>query len=124
MSSSDKNDKAYGSFRKFKVVLMGDQSVGKSCILGRFVSDSFEENTNSTIGVDFVVKTILNENINYKFHFWDTAGQERFHSLIPSYVKNCQVVILVYDVTNLKSFENLKKWHKMVLEEKEDDIIN
>lgn len=123
MNDTHNTHTSYTNYQKFKIVLLGDQSVGKSSILSRFVSDSFQENHNSTIGVDFIVKTIVCDDKTYKIHFWDTAGQERFHSLIPSYIKNCQVAILVYDVNKRKSFENLSRWQESVLEEKGDEIM-
>lgn len=114
---------SFNNYQKFKVVFLGDQAVGKSCVLARYVYDTFDQCTNSTIGVDFVVKTVFRDGKTYKIHFWDTAGQERFHSLIPSYIKNCQVAILVYDVTNRASFEHLPRWYQSVVEEKGQDII-
>jgi Ras-related protein Rab-6A len=111
------------NFKKYKLVFLGDQSVGKSCIISRYVYDSFDPNSNPTIGVDFVVKSVYSGDNTYKIHFWDTAGQERFQSLIPSYIKDCQVAILVYDITSRKSFENLNKWYNSILNERGDDII-
>lgn len=77
------------NYKKFKIVFLGDQSVGKSSIINRYVNDHFEEGMNPTIGVDFVVKSVYSGDNTYKIHFWDTAGQERFKSLIPSYIKDC-----------------------------------
>ena len=111
------------NFKKFKLVFLGDQSVGKSCIISRYVYDSYNPDSNPTIGVDFVVKSIYSGDNTYKIHFWDTAGQERFQSLIPSYIKDCQVAILVYDVTSRKSFENLAKWYANIQNERGDDLI-
>jgi len=111
------------NFKKFKLVILGDQSVGKSCIISRYVYDSFDPNSNPTIGVDFVVKSVYSGDNTYKIHFWDTAGQERFQSLIPSYIKDCQVAILVYDITSRKSFDNLTKWYNSIQNERGDDII-
>ena len=111
------------NFKKFKLVFLGDQGVGKSCIISRYVYDSFDPHANPTIGVDFVVKSVYSGENTYKIHFWDTAGQERFQSLIPSYIKDCQVAVLVYDVNSRKSFENISKWHASILNERGDDII-
>ena len=77
------------NFKKFKLVFLGDQSVGKSSVISRYVYDTFEDSSNPTIGVDFVVKSVYSGENTYKIHFWDTAGQERFKSLIPSYIKDC-----------------------------------
>ena len=111
------------NFKKFKLVFLGDQSVGKSSIISRYVYDTFEDSLNPTIGVDFVVKSIYSGDNTYKIHFWDTAGQERFKSLIPSYIKDCQVAILVYDITRKSSFDNIKSWYDNILNERGDDII-
>lgn len=111
------------NFKKFKLVFLGDQSVGKSSIISRYVYDTFEDSLNPTIGVDFVVKSIYSGDNTYKIHFWDTAGQERFKSLIPSYIKDCQVAILVYDITRKSSFDNIKSWYENILNERGDDII-
>ena len=123
MNDFDKKNGAFDSLQKIKVVLVGDQGVGKTCLLNRFVTNKFDLNTNSTIGVDFFLKPFNQNDVTYKFHFWDTAGQERFHSLIPSYIKNCQVAIMVYDISNLQSFKNLQNWYNIIFEEKQKDII-
>jgi Ras-related protein Rab-6A len=111
------------NFKKFKLVFLGDQSVGKSSIISRYVYDTFENSSHPTIGVDFVVKSVYSGENTYKIHFWDTAGQERFKSLIPSYIKDCQVAILVYDVCNRESFDNIKSWYENIKNERGDDII-
>ena len=111
------------NFKKFKLVFLGDQSVGKSSIISRYVYDTFDNSANPTIGVDFVVKSIYYGDNTYKIHFWDTAGQERFKSLIPSYIKDCQIAVLVYDVTSRKSFDNISGWYENIQNERGDDII-
>ena len=111
------------NFKKFKLVFLGDQSVGKSSIISRYVYDTFELSLNPTIGVDFVIKSVYSGDNTYKIHFWDTAGQERFKSLIPSYIKDCQVAIMVYDVNNRASFDNIDSWYENIKNERGDDII-
>ena len=111
------------NFKKFKLVFLGDQSVGKSSIISRYVYDTFEVSLNPTIGVDFVIKSVYSGDNTYKIHFWDTAGQERFKSLIPSYIKDCQVAIMVYDVNNRESFDNIDSWYENIKNERGDDII-
>ena len=109
--------------KKFKIVVLGDQSVGKSCLISRFVFDSFQEEANPTIGVDFVVKTVPFGKENLKFHIWDTAGQERFHSLIPTYIKDCDSAIIVYDLNKQATFDNIDRWYETIVNEKGDDIL-
>ena len=120
---ADEMNMSVSSFKKFKLVFLGNQSVGKSSIISRYVYDAYEPESNPTIGVDFVVKSIYYGENTYKIHFWDTAGQEKFKSLIPSYIKDCQIAVLVYDVTNLKSFEDIDSWHSSIKNERGDDII-
>ena len=111
------------NFKKYKVVFVGDQSVGKSSLIARYVYDTFDQGTSPTIGVDFMVKSIYSGGQTYKIHFWDTAGQERFKSLIPSYVKDCQIAILVYDLTNPESFSAIDTWFENIKQQRGEDII-
>ena len=92
------------------ILLLGDSSVGKTCLISRYANGIFKEEYISTIGVDFVSKQeIINDkSINVKL--WDTAGQERFKALTPSYLRGAEGIVLVYDVTNSESFESLKFW--------------
>lgn len=85
---------------KIKLLVIGDQSVGKTCLLERFVNDSFTESTLSTIGIDFRIKYLEIEKIKIKLQIWDTGGQERFRTITRSYFKGSHGVLLVYDVTN------------------------
>ncbi|KAL7555796.1 hypothetical protein ACA910_002262 [Epithemia clementina (nom. ined.)] len=98
----------------FKVLIIGDASVGKSSMLLRFTDDSFDEHIQSTIGVDFKVKHLQVEDKKVKLTIWDTAGQERFRTLTSSYYRGAHGVVLVYDVTRTDSFENLAQWLKEV----------
>ena len=114
---------SYPNYQKFKIVFLGDQSVGKSSILTRFVRDSFDNNPNSTIGVDFIVKTIQRDDKTFKIHFWDTAGQERYNSLASSYSRDSRACILVYDITNRDSFLGLRKWHNNIKDHLLPEVI-
>ncbi|MCL7023897.1 hypothetical protein MKW94_029737 [Papaver nudicaule] len=94
----------------FKLLLIGDSSVGKSCLLLRFSDDSFVESHISTIGVDFKIKTMELEGKTVKLQIWDTAGQERFRTITSSYYRGAHGIIVVYDVTEKESFDNVKQW--------------
>lgn len=94
----------------FKLLLIGDSGVGKSSLLLRFSDDTYETNFNSTIGVDFKIKTVDLDDKVVKLQIWDTAGQERFRTLTSSYYRGAHGVIIVYDVTDTESFDNVKKW--------------
>ncbi|KAK8884901.1 hypothetical protein M9Y10_044024 [Tritrichomonas musculus] len=94
-----------------KVVLVGDTKVGKSCILSRFVQGTFDRNMPATIGAAFLTKVIqTNENGNVRLQLWDTAGQEKFRSLAPMYYRSAAVAVLVYDITNRQSLDDLEDW--------------
>ena len=94
----------------FKLLLIGDASVGKSSLLLRFTDDTFDQHLQSTIGVDFKVKHLTLNGTKLKLTIWDTAGQERFRTLTSSYYRGAQGVLMVYDVTKRESFCNLRNW--------------
>ncbi|CAD2084519.1 ras-related protein Rab-5C, putative [Plasmodium vinckei brucechwatti] len=91
----------------FKLVLLGDTSVGKSCIVVRFAKNEFYEYQESTIGAAFMTQLIDIGECTIKFEIWDTAGQERYRSLAPMYYRGAAAAVIVYDITNKKSFEAL-----------------
>uniref|UniRef100_A0A8C5PDC5 RAB41, member RAS onco family n=1 Tax=Leptobrachium leishanense TaxID=445787 RepID=A0A8C5PDC5_9ANUR len=139
--------------RKFKLVFLGEQSVGKTSLITRFMYDSFDNTYQATIGIDFLSKTMyledrtqrdkeLNPVEIYRLHYpgkdqlpkasvvaqvrlqlWDTAGQERFRSLIPSYIRDSTIAVVVYDITNLNSFQQTSKWIDDVRTERGSDVI-
>jgi len=94
----------------FKLLLIGDSGVGKSCLLLRFADDSYTESYISTIGVDFKIRTITLEGKTIKLQIWDTAGQERFRTITSSYYRGAHGIIVVYDVTEVESYNNIKQW--------------
>mmetsp|Transcript_395 Transcript_395/g.423 ORF Transcript_395/g.423 Transcript_395/m.423 type:complete len:207 (-) Transcript_395:34-654(-) len=94
----------------FKLLLIGDSGVGKSSLLLRFADNSYSESFIATIGVDFKIKTVEVENKVVKLQIWDTAGQEKFRTITSSYYRGAHGIIVVYDVTNRESFENVKNW--------------
>ncbi|KAL5267149.1 hypothetical protein ACHWQZ_G004251 [Mnemiopsis leidyi] len=94
----------------FKIVLIGDANVGKTCVVQRFKTGSFTERLGSTIGVDFSMKTLEIDGKRVKLQVWDTAGQERFRTITQSYYRSAQGVIIAYDITNKETFRNVKNW--------------
>eukprot|EP01051_Picozoa_sp_SAG22_P023556 SAG22_NODE_6129_length_895_cov_1.271357_2_plen_169_part_01 len=94
----------------FKMLLIGDSGVGKSCLLLRFAEGKYEEDYLSTIGVDFKTRFIELDDKKIKFQLWDTAGQERFRTITSSYYRGSHGIIIVYDVTDEKSFEDVNIW--------------
>ena len=97
----------------FKVIFLGDSSVGKSNIILKYYKNIFYKNSKSTVGVEFYSKVITTqENKNIKIQIWDTAGQERFKSITTSYYKGAKGAIIVYDITRRGTFDNVREWYK------------
>jgi len=108
---------------KYKLVFLGDESVGKTSIITRFMYDHFDSNYQATIGIDFLSKTMYLDDHVIRLQLWDTAGQERFRSLIPSYIRDSSVAMIVYDTTNENSFKSVNKWVEDVREERGNDVV-
>nr|XP_010941191.1 ras-related protein RABH1b isoform X3 [Elaeis guineensis] len=125
---------------KYKLVFLGDQSVGKTSIITRFMYDKFDNTYQATIGIDFLSKTMYLEDRTVRLQLWDTAGQERFRSLIPSYIRDSSVAVIVYDVASMflphghilqtsiartcrQTFLNTSKWIEEVRTERGGDVI-
>jgi len=97
-----------------KAIVVGDSGVGKSSLVQSYVNNVFTDHYISTIGVDFLTKSIKKDDSIIKLQLWDTAGQERFRPIVNSYYRGTNVIILVYDCTNLESFENLQMWYEEI----------
>ena len=108
----------------FRICLLGDSGVGKTSVLTRFCDNSFKENYNSTLGVDFRIVTLKYKDIISKLNIWDTAGQERFKSLAVNYLHNSHGFIFVFDITNKESFENIANWINLSFDTNKNSIIN
>jgi len=107
----------------FKLVLLGESSVGKSSLVLRFVRGQFFEYQESTIGAAFLTQTVpLGESV-VKFEIWDTAGQERYRSLAPMYYRGASAAIVVYDITNYDSFTRAKQWVKELQRQGNTNIV-
>jgi len=106
----------------FKLLLIGDSGVGKTCLLFRFSDDAFNTTFISTIGIDFKIKTVELGGKKIKLQIWDTAGQERFHTITTSYYRGAMGIMLVYDITNAKSFDNISKWLRYIDEHASEDV--
>ena len=109
-----------------KVVLLGGSGVGKTSIITRFVSSTFNENHSATIGGYFINKEIFIEkyNIDIKLNIWDTAGQERYRSLTKFFYKDAKIIILTYDITKAETFEELKNyWYDQLKNISLDKIV-
>ncbi|XP_036295658.1 ras-related protein Rab-8B isoform X2 [Pipistrellus kuhlii] len=106
----------------FKLLLIGDSGVGKTCLLFRFSEDAFNTTFISTIGIDFKIRTIELDGKKIKLQIWDTAGQERFRTITTAYYRGAMGIMLVYDITNEKSFDNIKNWIRNIEEHASLDV--
>ncbi|EDL16465.1 RAB6, member RAS oncogene family, isoform CRA_d, partial [Mus musculus] len=97
--------------------------LGKTSLITRFMYDSFDNTYQATIGIDFLSKTMYLEDRTIRLQLWDTAGQERFRSLIPSYIRDSAAAVVVYDITNVNSFQQTTKWIDDVRTERGSDVI-
>lgn len=95
---------------QIKLLMIGDSGVGKTCLLLRYANDSFSPTFITTIGIDFKIKNIQVDDTRIKLQIWDTAGQERFRTITTSYFRGAQGILLVYDVTDRRSFESIRNW--------------
>ena len=103
----------------FKIILLGDSMVGKTSLFFQYTENFFPESFMSTIGVEYKLKIIKINNVNYTFQIWDTAGQERFRSISRNFLKEADGVIFVYDITEKKTFQSIKDWIKLQEESSE-----
>jgi len=105
-----------------KLLLIGDSGVGKSCLLLRFSDDSFTPSFITTIGIDFKIRTIDLEGKKIKLQIWDTAGQERFRTITTAYYRGAMGILLVYDVTDEKSFANMGNWIRNIEQHASENV--
>ena len=93
-----------------QILLLGDMAVGKTCLINRYTNGVFKEEYTSTVGIDFYTKPEEINNKTVQVKIWDTVGQERFRALTPSFLRNAEGVVIVFDVTSQDSFDNVKGW--------------
>ncbi|XP_072541489.1 ras-related protein Rab-15 [Salminus brasiliensis] len=106
----------------FRLLLLGDSGVGKTCLLCRFTDNEFHPSHISTIGVDFKMKTLEIDGIKVRIQIWDTAGQERYQTITKQYYRRAQGIFLVYDITSERSFQHIMKWASDVDEYAPDKV--
>ncbi|XP_015180185.1 PREDICTED: ras-related protein Rab-37-like isoform X1 [Polistes dominula] len=108
----------------FKVMLLGDSGVGKTCLLTRFRDGRFLfGNYITTVGIDFRNKVVTVDETKVKLQIWDTAGQERFRSVTHAYYRDAHALLLLYDVTNKTSFDNIRAWLSEIREHANEDVV-
>ena len=105
-----------------KLLLIGDSGVGKSCLLLRFSDDQFTPSFITTIGIDFKIKTIELDGKRIKLQIWDTAGQERFRTITTAYYRGAMGILLVYDVTDEQSYQNIRNWIRNIEQHAADNV--
>jgi small GTP-binding protein len=113
--------------RKFdfslKVVVVGESGVGKTCFLIRFVRDVFDDDTQSTLGIEFLSRIIQTENRRIQLQLWDTAGQEMFRSVTRGYYRGSAGALVLFDISNRDSFENVERWLQDVKSVARADVV-
>eukprot|EP01090_Pellita_catalonica_P008352 TRINITY_DN19119_c0_g1_i1.p1 TRINITY_DN19119_c0_g1~~TRINITY_DN19119_c0_g1_i1.p1 ORF type:complete len:223 (+),score=37.73 TRINITY_DN19119_c0_g1_i1:88-669(+) len=120
-TSSARNTSDYKHL--FKILMIGDSGVGKSCILLQFTDGVFSDNFLSTLGVDFKSKIVSVDGNTIKLQIWDTAGQERFRTITNSYYKGADGVVVVYDLTDRGTFDNVKYWLSQIDDLSDNDSV-
>ena len=111
--------------KTYKVVVLGDSSVGKTSLLTYLVFHRFSERIDSTIGASFFAYQRDYRNCKYTLNLWDTAGQEKYHSIIPMYIRHADVILMVYDATNIDSYSDLvNTWIPFLTQQKDDYSAN
>ncbi|XP_025097759.1 ras-related protein Rab-5C-like [Pomacea canaliculata] len=109
--------------KQAKLVLLGDQGVGKSSIALRFVRGEFHENHEATIGAAFLTQTVNVGQGSIKLDIWDTAGQERYHSLAPMYYRGAAAAVVVYDINNANTFTRALAWVKELRQQTTNSVL-
>ena len=112
--------KNYKEKKEVKVILLGESGVGKTCIIERYMSNKFNSNLPSTLCSAYSIKKIIRDNTLYSINICDTTGQEKYHSVTNLFVKGSNIVILVYSIDSVTSFNNLEYWYSMVVDNLKD----
>lgn len=108
---------------KYKLIVIGDENVGKTSIINRFKTNQFTGDYEPTVGLDFQSIPLLIDNQNVALLLYDTAGQEKYRSLIPLYTKDANIIFLIYDTTNEQSFSNLERWYESLSNINKEEAI-
>lgn len=106
-----------------KLIILGQENSGKSCILNRYLTGTFQESLKSTLGAVMVTKVTKYQNQPIKLNIWDTAGQERYRSFSKIYFREARVLILVYDISEPNSIDSMIRWHLACIDEIPGDCL-
>jgi len=107
-----------------KLLLIGDSGVGKSCVLLRYSDDAFTPSFITTIGIDFKIKSLNVNGKKIKLQIWDTAGQERFRTITTAYYRGAMGILLVYDATDERSFNNVASWMRQIDQHAPESVVS
>ena len=108
----------------YKILLLGDTTVGKTCFLMKYTDKTFQEIHMATIGLDYRLKSMkLKNGKDIKLQMWDTAGQDRYRAITKNYYKGSHGILLLYDITNIQTFESVKQWVTQIREEATQNVI-
>ncbi|XP_008064883.1 ras-related protein Rab-34 isoform X3 [Carlito syrichta] len=110
-------------FKISKVIVVGDLSVGKTCLINRFCKDTFDKNYKATIGVDFEMERFEVLGVPFSLQLWDTAGQERFKCIASTYYRGAQAIIIVFNLNDVASLEHTKQWLADALKENDPSSV-
>ena len=108
----------------FKILILGDSTVGKTCFLTRYADKRFEEHYLATLGIDYKLKNItLKNNQAVKLQIWDTIGQDRYRAITKNYYKGAHGIVLIYDITQNDTFQNVKDWVESIKKEADEKVV-
>ncbi|XP_069471422.1 ras-related protein Rab-34 isoform X2 [Ambystoma mexicanum] len=110
-------------FKISKIIVVGDLSVGKTCLINRFCKDTFDKNYKATIGVDFEMERFEVLGVPFSLQLWDTAGQERFKCIASTYYRGAQAIVIVFDVNDVASLHHTRQWLKDALKENDPSSV-
>ncbi|XP_053313042.1 ras-related protein Rab-34 isoform X2 [Spea bombifrons] len=110
-------------FKISKVIVVGDLSVGKTCLINRFCKDTFDKNYKATIGVDFEMERFEILGVPFSLQLWDTAGQERFKCIASTYYRGAQAIVITFDLSDISSLEHSKQWLRDALKENDPSSV-
>ena len=109
--------------RDIKMIFVGDSSVGKSCIIQKFMTNDFSNDISPTIGAAFISKEMIYNQKNIILNIWDTAGQEAYRYLVPMYYRNAEIAIIVFDLTKKSTFQSIPGWIEDVRKNVGEDVL-
>ena len=122
MDTEEENGRG-GERQKIKIALLGNEGVGKTSIIGQLTENKYNAKTNTTVGAMFINKEMVIDGVKYDLQIWDTAGQERFRTIASIYFRDAHGILLVYDVTNKKSFDDLSFWFNEIYTKCEKSVV-